>query len=227
MLSCSQARMANFDSDSLLRMPVRPSSWPVRRERQSIGKTNLLHMISQLTNEVQTMKVLLGPPGLREPFPEAVIKRIVDGVCETLVPRLSDVEERMVKLSQVVEDVRDTDCELADRLQRLETITVCRPSVDSVLSSMLASAKDKQPDSELSPSKADDSREQSLTSDCVDESINEFYNVVVTDVSVQTDMSQGVAADVGSQSLDQLPAFEINQTVRALHESAQPMGGTY
>jgi hypothetical protein len=87
------------------------------------------------------MKTLLGPPGLPGSFAEMLISGVVDRVCASLAPRMGILEKQVLHLSDLLAQRVETDVNVGHRIDRLEAITVCSPSVDDVLSQMLAVAK--------------------------------------------------------------------------------------
>ena len=106
---------------------ARPSSWPARKDRQRIAEASnskkVATLLAGIDARLASIEERLGPPGLACGWPE-VLKRI----------------ELMSSQFQEVREVAAFE----HRLQRLEILTVCGPSTDSVLEGMFKQEQTKR-----------------------------------------------------------------------------------
>ena len=131
----------------------RPSSWPVRRERQRIAQANvnttIVQMLRVLQQDADGLTTRLGSLGLHDSSDGALVDTISERISKSMDPRMESLENQLSHISETMRMQVENDVSLGHRIDRLETITVCQPSVDQVLSGLLAVAKDAQPEQEL------------------------------------------------------------------------------
>jgi len=140
----------------------RPSSWPIRRERQRIAHANMHYKLETtlkgIEDKVTSLQASCGPPGLQSELGmrlngiDAAIQSLMSSQFQTLCAKLDQAMENIAVLSA-------SHSESSARVDRLETLLVCSPSfgpsVDTVLNNMLPRKLCEEPELELSPSKSD------------------------------------------------------------------------
>lgn len=76
---------------------------------------------------------------------DTLLANITDGVTASLSSKFESFAQRVQKTSDLLEERYEADVDITNRIDRLEAITVCKPSVGSVLSQMISATEDEQP----------------------------------------------------------------------------------
>jgi hypothetical protein len=144
---------------------ARPSSWPVRRERQrhaalSVNQ-NILLEIAQMKQTMQEVVSNMGPPGLFCSAFRSQSDSLAERVEATIATHMSCITKRLKDIEVQIEARRWEDHSIASevqgRIDRLETFVICgnkfAPAVDDVLNKMMNVPTAMEPEKETSPEK--------------------------------------------------------------------------
>ena len=123
------------DSSELTGAALRPSSWPVRRERQRIATSTFNQAVTSelagIKATLKDMQVMNGPPGLAMQSRATECSKLPDLLKKIVTTHIPPLHAKLHQLAGI------NAAEFSRRLNRLEALFVCgpklRPSVDEVL----------------------------------------------------------------------------------------------